>query len=249
MVNVEEVTDPEVALHNMIRNLLVGNFVPKKTADSVKVLGLSNYHCKLLSPLLTYYGMDKQDRAKPLREVNQKDVFDCSILGSRAFLIQPEHIGIMGYGRDQTGSAKYLGETLQMIYNFHDGQEVLVPIHADGDGHCLVHGISRALVGRELFWHALRTNLKAHFLENLERYKNLFCDFVDAKEWDIIIAESDPDYLPGPNEAFGLQNIHIFGLANVLHRPIILLDSLSGLQSSGDYTGVYIVKFVVTKSV
>lgn len=34
-----------------------------------------------------------------------------------------------------------------------------MPIHADGDGHCLVHAISRCLVGRELFWHALRTNM------------------------------------------------------------------------------------------
>lgn len=65
----------------------------------------------------------------------------------------------------------------------------------------------------------------------------MFHDFVDSKEWDQIIAESDPDFVPGPNEEMGLQNIHIFGLANVLHRPIVLLDSLKGLQSAGDYTG------------
>ncbi|XP_071795965.1 deubiquitinating protein VCPIP1-like [Asterias amurensis] len=247
--NVQEVTDPEVALHNMVRNLLVGNVVPKQTADSVKVLGLSNYHCKLLSPLLTFYGMNKQGKAQPLTSLNQgSDMFDCSILGSRSFLIQPEHIGIMGYGRDQTGSAKYLKDTLNFINQMNGTEEVLIPIHADGDGHCLVHGISRALVGRELFWHALRTSLKKHFLANITKYKNHFKDFLDSSEWTQIIAESDPDYLPSETEAFGLQNIHIFGLANVLQRPIILLDSLEGLQSSGDYSGVFLPAFVPRES-
>ncbi|XP_071490949.1 deubiquitinating protein VCPIP1-like [Diadema antillarum] len=237
---VAEVTDPDVALRNMVRNVLVGKLAPKKTTDSVKVLGLSNYQCKLLSPLLTEYGMDKQGKAQPLRSLNQNDIFDCANLGGRAFLIQPEHVDIMGYGRDQTGSAGYLKNTLEQIRLVNGDAEVLIPIHADGDGHCLVHGISRALVGRELFWHALRTNLKRHFEQNLAQYQALFRDFVDKDEWQHIIQESDPDYFPGPNELMGLQNIHIFGLANVLRRPIILLDSLSGLQSFGDYSGVFL---------
>ncbi|XP_041466903.1 deubiquitinating protein VCPIP1-like isoform X1 [Lytechinus variegatus] len=240
--SVAEVTDPDVVIHNMVRNLLMGNLAPKKTTDSIKVLGLSNYHCKLLSPLLTNFGMDKDGNAQPL-ECLTKDkskIFNCANLGGRAFLIQPEHIDIMGYGRDQTGSAHYLCNTLEQIKQVNRDEEVLIPIHADGDGHCLVHGISRALVGRELFWHALRTNLKNHFEENLDRYKNMFRDFVDNSEWPQIIAESDPDYLPGPNEAMGLQNIHIFGLANILRRPIVLLDSLSGLESFGDYSGVFL---------
>lgn len=33
--------------------------LPKKGSDTVKVNGLSNYHCKILSPLFTSYGMDK----------------------------------------------------------------------------------------------------------------------------------------------------------------------------------------------
>ncbi|KAJ8017568.1 hypothetical protein HOLleu_44929 [Holothuria leucospilota] len=72
--NIEEVKNAEVAIHNMLRTLLVGNVTPKKTADSVKVLGLSNYHCKLLSPLLTRYGMDKQGKAVPLRYDDTKMV-------------------------------------------------------------------------------------------------------------------------------------------------------------------------------
>ena len=50
-------------------------------------------------------------------------------------------------------------------------RDCLIPLHVDGDGHCLVHAVSRAIVGRELFWHALRTGLKLHLKENLPQYK------------------------------------------------------------------------------
>ena len=235
---VEEVRNPDVALHNILKNLLVGNFKPKKGADSVKVLGLSNYQCKLVSPLLTKYGMDKKTgEARLLRDMGQGEEFDCGLLADRAFMIEPEHINVTGYGRDSTGSMKYLRQTLEAIQKSNDNEERLLPIHADGDGHCLVHAVSRALIGREIFWHALRENLKQHFIFKLETYKMLFKDFIDADEWLEIIAECDPSYLPLGGEPMGLRNIHIFGLANVLKRPIVLLDSLVGIQSSGDYTG------------
>lgn len=71
------------------------------------------------------------------------------------------------YGRDISGSQQYLQDTLNIIKKFNDDEENLIPVYASGDGHCLVHAISRALIGRELFWHALRINLKQHFLTNL----------------------------------------------------------------------------------
>ncbi|XP_053384067.1 deubiquitinating protein VCPIP1-like [Mercenaria mercenaria] len=239
--NVAEVTNPDVALHNLLKNILLGNVKPKKGADNVKVLGLSNYVCKLISPILTYYGIDKEiGKAKLLSEMGKGEVFDVSILGDRAFLIEEEHLDVIGYGKDRSGSLFYLADTLNDIKSFNENQVCLVPIHADGDGHCLVHAISRALVGRELFWHALRVNLKMHMTSSLDKYKLLFKDFVDKDEWDSIIEECDPYYIPPEGEAHGLRNIHIFGLANVLHRPIILLDSKSGMNSSGDYSGVFL---------
>ncbi len=235
--NVAEVTNSSVALHNMLKNLILGNMKNKKGTDSVKVLGLSNYHCKLVSPLLTKYGMDKHTgKAVLLKDMGQGEYFDCGVLGHRAFLIESNHIGTVGYGKDIPG-AKYLEHTLEAIKKANGGQETLVPIHADGDGHCLVHAVSRALVGRELFWHALRENLKSHLSNNLENYKLLFKDFIGADEWEVIIQECDPDFTPPEGEQIGLRNIHIFGLANLLKRPIILLDSIHGLQSSGDYSG------------
>ncbi|KAK5920157.1 hypothetical protein CgunFtcFv8_023995 [Champsocephalus gunnari] len=242
LLRVEEVTDPDLVLHNLLRNALLGvTGAPKKGSELVKVMGLSNYHCKLLSPVLTRYGMDKQTgRAKLLQEMNQGEMFDCSLLGDRAFLIEPEHVSTMGYGKDRSGSLVYLHDTLEEVKKANGSMECLIPVHVDGDGHCLVHAVSRALVGRELFWHALRENLKQNFKQNLDRYKALFQDFIDAAEWEDIINECDPMFIPPEGVPLGLRNIHIFGLANVLHRPIILLDSLSGMRSSGDYSATFL---------
>lgn len=243
--NIAEVTNPSVALHNILKNILLGNVKPKKGPDNVKVLGLSNYVCKLVSPILTRYGMCKKTgKAQLLTELGQPPVFDCGkILGDRAFVIDEENLSITGYGRDKSGSLKYLSGTLDVIKDVNDGEERLVAIHADGDGHCLVHAVSRALVGRELFWHALRVNLMNHFTENLDKYKDLFKDFVDRDEWNDIIQECHPEFCPRDGEPLGLRNIHVFGLANVLRRPIILLDSIEGMQSSGDYSGKLNMKY------
>lgn len=240
LTDIQEITDHNVALHNIIRNVLLGSSAPKRGTEMIKVLGLSNYHCKLLSPFLTRYGMDKAGKARPLIDLNRGDTFDCSVLGHRCFLIDPEHVEVVGYGRDVSGSGKYLEDTLKMIAYYGNNEERLLPIHADGDGHCLVHAVSRALVGRELFWHPLRTSLKRHFEINLEKYKEQLKDFIDKSEWDVIIEECDSDFRPCEGEIHGLRNIHIFGLANVLHRPIILLDSLEGMQSPGDYSATFL---------
>ncbi|KAG0437708.1 hypothetical protein HPB47_017319 [Ixodes persulcatus] len=234
--NVEEVSNPGIAFHSLIRNILVGNIVPKHGEDTVKVRGLSNYHCKLVSPLLTTYGMDKRSgKARPLSEMGAGPAFDCGVLADRAFRIDPELVEVAGYGRDVSGSLSYLRGTLALVRAHNDGEDRLLPVHVDGDGHCLVHAVSRALVGRELFWHPLRCNLKRHLEEHLAKYKELLKDFVDEKEWASIIAECDPEFLPPEGELLGLRNIHVFSLANVLRRPIILLDSLAGMQSLGDY--------------
>ena len=69
--------------------------------------------------------------------------------------------------------------------------------------------------------------------------KELLQGFINASEWDGIIEECDPDYVPDEwkGEILGLRNIHVFGLANILKRPIILLDSAAGMNCSGDYSG------------
>lgn len=222
-------------------DVLVRYQKPKKGPESVKVLGRSNYECKIVSPILTKYGMDnKTGKARLLSEMGRGDMFDFACLSDRAFMIEPDQIGVSGYGRDHTGSMSYLKDTLAVI---NSNEECFLPIHADGDGHCLVHAISRALIGRELFWHPLRANLKAHIIQERDRYMELFGNYIDQSEWPDIIKECDPDYVLSTKDTMGLRNIHIFGLANVLRRPIILLDSIEGIMNSGDYTG----RFSITK--
>ncbi|GFG29306.1 hypothetical protein Cfor_03734 [Coptotermes formosanus] len=246
--DIRHMQEQALGVKNVLRSLLLAkNANMKKSADLVKVNGLSNYHCKLLSPLLTYHGMDRNtQKAKPLSELTNKATFDCGILSDRNFLLNSEHLDVLGYGRDQTGSLSYLAETLRNIEEANGGREVLVPIHADADGHCLVHAVSRALVGRELFWHPLRSHLKRHIHENRNTYKELLQGFINASEWDVIIEECDPDYVPDESkgEILGLRNIHVFGLANILKRPIILLDSAAGMNCSGDYSAVFLPALV-----
>ena len=220
-----------------LRKLYAAN---KKTAEQVKVKGFSNFMCKLLSPLLSVYGMGKNDQPSTLEELGLGETFDCSKFGSRSFAIEEKYLHVLGYGLDRSGSQAYLQDTLEQLKEVNNGVQCLVPLHADGDGHCLVHAISRCVVGRELFWHALRSNLHAHLSNNLTRYKNLFKDFYSSEEWEGLVAEAGPDWKPPAGQTLGLCNIHVYGLANVLRRPIILLDNLTGMQSSGDYSGTFL---------
>ncbi|KAJ9583240.1 hypothetical protein L9F63_022411, partial [Diploptera punctata] len=208
-----------------------------KRQNLIKVNGLSNFHSKMISHLLTFYGMDTPE-VKPLSEITEGSAFDCSTLAEKCFTIRREQLQISGYGWDELGSKSYLHDTLFKIGLANGNRDALVPLHADGDGHCLVHSVSRAITGRNLFWHPLRAQLKQHFIEKLEEYKRLIGQFVDSNEWDNIILECDPEYRPNidDDEIHGLRQIHIFGLANVLKRPIFLFDSIEGMNSVGEYS-------------
>lgn len=155
-------------------------------------------------------------------------------------MIEEEHLEKGGFGREVSGAEQYLRGILDAIKAANDEEDRLIPVHVDGDGHCLVHAISRCLVGRELFWHALRTNMRDHLVSNLDRYQASLQDFVSGIEWEEVVAEADAEYRPAYGEAHGLGNIHIFALANVLRRPIILLDGTEGMQSSGDYSATFL---------
>lgn len=52
---------------------------------------------------------------KELMYIICRATFDCSVLSDRSFLISAEHLDILGYGRDQSGSLSYLAETLRRI--------------------------------------------------------------------------------------------------------------------------------------
>ncbi|CAK8684090.1 unnamed protein product [Clavelina lepadiformis] len=226
--------DRKIALRKMVTKCKF-----TKGSEFVRVNGLSNFFCKILSPFLTLYGMDKGGNARLLTEIGHSEFIDCGkVLGNRTFSISPDHMDTVGYGKDQSGSLDYLSDILDILKH-HNGKECIVPVHVDGDGHCLVHAISRALIGRELFWHSLRRNLQDHLEQSLSTYMELFKEFHDKEDWKMIIDEAGP-YFSSGGLTVGLGNMHIFGLCNVLKRPIMLLDSLQKMQNAGDYTGLFV---------
>ncbi|KAL1130743.1 hypothetical protein AAG570_011984 [Ranatra chinensis] len=238
-------TTPLEATPESLKALLISviqriSDIPPRGPDLVKVMGYSHYHQKLVAPLLTTHGMDKHTgKARPLRQLTGRSTLDCSVFGDRTFQIESRHINIHGFGRDKAATS-YLAETLDLLKPYNEDREVLVPLHVDGDGHCLVHAVSRSLVGRELFWHPLRIGLKQHFNLNIEKYKALLGSFINSSEWPCIIEECEPDYKPSDGSMVGLRNIHIFGLANLLRRPILLIDCMAGMKASADYAAVFL---------
>ncbi|BET02542.1 valosin containing protein (p97) p47 complex interacting protein 1 [Nesidiocoris tenuis] len=233
--------DPALDPYNCIIHTPASKLnIPQRAPDLVEVMGFSHYQHKLVSPLLTTFGMDKHTgKARSLKQITGRMHLDCSVFGDRSFSIPPRHLGIPGFGKDNA-SFEYLQDTLKVLLPYNNNVENLVPLHVDGDGHCLVHAISRAVVGRELFWHPLRVGLKQHLAVNLEKYKSLLGSFINNSEWPTIIDECEPDYRPGDGSMIGLRNIHVFGLANLLRRPIILLDSMAGMKASADYAGLFL---------
>nr|CAB3267604.1 deubiquitinating protein VCIP135-like [Phallusia mammillata] len=234
------VLDKKKDLAKMVKGYLANLGMPHKGTEFVKVNGLSNFQCKLLSPLLTLYGMDKEGRPRLLTDLGHSEIINCGkLIGNRTFQISSHHTNINGYGKDQSGSLKYLEGFLDILKEHHKGEEVLIPLHADGDGHCLVHAVSRALIGRELFWHGLRKNLQNHLKAHLSDYKELFKEFHDEDEWESLIEEADPFNCSGGITG-GLGNIHIFALSNTLQRPIMLIDMPKNMQKVGDYSGLFV---------
>jgi deubiquitinating protein VCIP135 len=113
----------EAKLQSLLTSLLVETQTPKRGPETVKVMGVSNYHHKLLSHLLTTYGMDKKTgKARPLKELIRRPTLDCSVFGDRCFSIECRHLHISGYGRDQSGSATYLADTLALLAPYNDNK-------------------------------------------------------------------------------------------------------------------------------
>ncbi|XP_054279644.1 deubiquitinating protein VCPIP1-like isoform X2 [Macrosteles quadrilineatus] len=236
--DIKPVEGLETKLQSLLTSLSVESQAPERGPENVKVLGASNYHHKLLSHLLTTHGMDEK-KARPLNEL-QRPTLGWSEFGDLCFSIEERHLNLSGYGRDLSGSAQYLKDTLDLILQHNDNKETLVPLHVDGDGHCLVHAVSRALVGRQILWHPLRCHLQIHFKAYLDTYKKLLGEFITESDWQRIISECDPYFNP-PDDIVGLRPIHVFGLANLLRRPILLLDSVAGMKTSAaDYAAVFL---------
>ena len=154
------------------QKLLQHTLCMSTSLELVAFRGVHNFEAKLLSPYLTRYGMDSEGKPRLLVDLNKGHTFDCGLLANRSFVIAEKDSLVPGAGQDrvvyQTG---YLAETLAKIHAANSVQIAAIAAHADPDGHCLVHAISRAITGTQLFWHPLREAIKAHLHENLTKYR------------------------------------------------------------------------------
>jgi len=118
-------------------------------------------------------------------------------------------------------------------------------IQVDGDGHCLVHAISRHLIGVEMLYEALRIDLVHELTAHVGFYVDALQDFGITEQE---LAEAARDAAPtdqgeveeGIFQQLGvsLSPLHVFALANVLRRPIVLYSAPQDYARSN--AGVYL---------
>ena len=111
----------------------------------------------------------------------------------------------------------------------------LAPMKTKGDGNCLVNAISRCLVGHEIFHDALRTAMHRELSLHRDFYARCLGGF-DDEHGTLFTENLHHAITPGCY----LGQIHLFALANVLRRPIILVGSPKasfdgGMQAQTDF--------------
>jgi OTU-like cysteine protease/PUB domain len=135
---------------------------------------------------------------------------------------------------EDTLASSYLDGTLQ---RFLARGIRLVPHLTDTDGSCLTHAISRALVGSEIFYDALRASLEQELVQNRQWYKDNVPEYgiYDDETFQIIFDETIRASKPTRGRRVGreyyLGDIHILALANVLRRPILVLSNEEHMHS------------------
>ena len=101
----------------------------------IKHCSISSFHCKLISPFLTEYGIDRADHDRPVSwtelyhrqqprappsfssapEPEKTKTFDISLLKDVSFQLHNEDLCAIGFGIDHTGSFKYLQPVLSRV--------------------------------------------------------------------------------------------------------------------------------------
>lgn len=208
LVDVKPITmNEEILLKKRLSEMPI-----RRGPEWIRINGLSSFFCKLISPTFTLYTVDDDNIARLWSQISDSG-FDWKSLAKCAFEIEQNQLFTEGYyndqfgwfiincyfcfryGLDRSGSLTYLSETLSAIANFNEDQLVLVPLHVGDSGNCLTYAISRALVGREIYWHALKENLTYHLLTYQEWYRQKIGEFILEEDWREIIDACDPSYV------------------------------------------------------
>jgi len=115
----------------------------------------------------------------------------------------------------------------------------LVPMRTCGDGNCLLNALSTAMWGLEKYHKLLRQQLVAELTHNIDWYKTT-SKHRDVEEWDAAVEMAE-------REGSFLEFIHIFAIANVLQRPIIIHASDADRETFGDGEGGVTACFLPTR--
>ncbi|XP_066552902.1 tumor necrosis factor alpha-induced protein 3 isoform X1 [Amia ocellicauda] len=149
----------------------------------------------------------------------------------------------------------------------------LVPLRTNGDGNCLLHAASQFMWGvedtdlvlRKALYGALKETdtrnfkvrfqmeliLSQEFTETGLRYNSLNWE----EEWDKVVEMASPSHSHSGLQYDSLEDIHIFVLANILRRPIIIIADqvLRSMESGSSFSplnvgGIYLpLHWPVTK--
>ena len=140
----------------------------------------------------------------------------------------------------------------------------LEPLHTNGDGNCLLHAASLGMWGFQDRAHILRNAVSLAVLhagrksntlyERWQYNKQLECQQQGYqlemaqwhREWETVVRQASPD--PTPTASLhSLEEFHVFVLANVLRRPVIMYASQKmrsfhsgGTMQSINFHGVYL---------
>lgn len=132
---------------------------------------------------------------------------------------------------------EFLREELALLPGFR-------AIGVPGDGNCLAHAMSKAMVGVELLYHALRQEVQDELRTHREWYRRqIFPFYDDETAYEVLESaarEAVPDQWGADAFEFAeyLGPIHVHGVANVLRRPVVLLSAPDMWERS--LAGVYL---------
>ena len=125
---------------------------------------------------------------------------------------------------------EHLAELLAAV-NAENGGTVpaLVPISVQGDGNCLFHAVSRALIGYETLYAVLREAVFKELTTHRDWHiEHAFGGSAEAFDDEMRNADRNGSFVP-------VQ--HLVALANVIKRPVVLLSSLEDMRLRADVAG------------
>lgn len=131
-------------------------------------------------------------------------------------------------------AVEYLGEDLRKFI-----PDRIVPRVTAGDGNCLLHAVSTAMWGVEVFHELLRKQLYDELTANLEWYKKSSTERSE-EEWQKAVVDA-------AKEGKYLEFIHIFAISNMLKRPIILHASAADRDFLGEGESGVAATFLPTR--